>query len=312
MTNESFPKKEIMVGLDLPGLQVFCEIVESGSFTAAAARLGMGPPMVSKHVARLERQLGARLLNRTSRRMSLTEAGTLFHERARQAIDLLSVGATLVGQTTGVPRGELKVSAPVWCATARFARLIADYRARYPQVCLDLHLENRVVDLVGEGFDVALRMTVEPLQSLIARPLCAVAFHCVATPDYLRARQPHDDGEKLPPIELILPNYLQFDRLKFPTPEMRAVHTLPVAMRSSDTTLSYHACLAGMGAAFLPGWLVDDDLASGRLVQVFPTRDKPVGKMFAVYASRQHLAPKLRSFIDFLVDRLNMNAVRAP
>ena len=170
-----------MSTLDMTGLQVFCEIVDSGSFTAAGNCLGMAPPMVSKHLARLERSLAARLLNRSSRSMSLTEAGRLFHEQARQALDALDAGVAAVSQSTGQPRGELKVSAPVWIATARFARLIATYRDIYPDVRLDFYLENRMVDLVAEGFDLALRMKNDSSPGLISRPLCGVSFHCVAT-----------------------------------------------------------------------------------------------------------------------------------
>ncbi len=294
-----------MSELDLTGLRVFCEIVDAGSFTAAADRLGMAPPMVSKHVARLERQLRARLLNRTSRRMSLTEAGTLFHEQARQALGALDAGVASVGHATGGPRGELKVSAPVWCATARFARLIADYRLAYPEVRLDVHLENRMVDLVSEGYDLALRMTVEPTPSLIARPLCPITFHCVATPDYLRRSRAVDGAPPPPPLEIVLPNYLQFGRLKLPVPEMHAMLMQPVAMKSNDTTLIYHAVMAGMGAAFLLDWLVADDLANGRLAQVYPDQPALAGRLYAVYPSRRHLPPKLRSFVDFLAERLS-------
>jgi DNA-binding transcriptional LysR family regulator len=293
-----------MSELDLTGLRVFCAIVDAGSFTAAADQLGMAPPMVTKHLGRLEQHLGARLLNRTSRRMSLTEVGTLFLKQTRHALDALDAGIELAGRSSEAPRGELKISAPVWCATPRFAALLADYRREFPEVTLDLHLENRMVDLVSDGFDLALRMTVEPSPNLIARPLCAVAFHCVATPDYLRQVQPKDGAGKPIALEMILPNYLQFGRLKFPVPELEAVLSQPVAMKSSDSTLSYHAVMAGMGAAFLPDWLVADDLNSGRLEHVYHPNAKLAGTLFAVYASRQHLAPKLRSFIDFLVARL--------
>lgn len=306
---ESFPWKETMSELDLTGLRVFCGIVESGSFTAAADNLGMAPPMVSKHLGRLERHLGARLLNRTSRCMSLTEVGTLFLEQARRALDALDAGVQFAGQSSGAPRGELKISAPVWCATPSFAGLLADYRRECPEVTLDLHLENRMVDLVSEGFDLALRMTVEPSPNLIARPLCAVAFHCVATPAYLRQLSAEDGAGKSITLEMILPNYLQLGRLKLPVPELNAVLRQPVAMKSSDSTLNYHAVMVGMGAAFLPDWLVADDLNSGRLEHVYNPDAKLTGKLFAVYASRQHLAPKLRSFIDFLVRRLDSELV---
>lgn len=293
---------------DLIGLRVFCEIVESGSFTAAADRMGMAPPMVSKHLARLERSLCARLLNRTSRSLSLTEAGTLFHEQAVQALGAIDAGVALVGQSTGQPRGELKVSAPVWMATPRFASIIAQYRKACPEVRLDFHLENRMVDLVAEGFDLALRMKNDSSPNLISRQLCPVSFHCVATPDYLRRCAAQEQAGGAAALEMIMPNYMQFGRLKLAAADMHIAPGQPVAMRSSDTTLSYHTVMAGMGAAFLPDWLVADDLAKGSLTHVDGARQNFTGQLFAVYASRSHLPLKLRSFMDFLAARLAKDA----
>ncbi len=289
--------------LELTGLRVFQAIVEAGSFSAAADRLGMAPPMVSKHIARLERTLGARLLHRTSRSMSLTEAGTAFYEQGRQALELLDAAAASVGHGQNRPRGELRISAPVWCATPRFARLLADYRRACPEVRLDLHLDNRMVDLVSEGFDVALRMTAEPAPQLIARPLCQMAFHLVAAPGFQPGPDGGVDSGGAPrPIPMVMPNYVQLERLKNALQEGMHRH-IDAVMKSSDSTLSYHAVVAGMGAAFLPAWLVDDDLASGRLVQL-PGDAEFVGTLYAVYASRRQMPLKLRSFIDFLAERL--------
>jgi DNA-binding transcriptional LysR family regulator len=309
---ESVLETATMQDLDLNGLRVFREIVESGSFTAAADRLGIAASMVSKHLARLERQLGARLLNRTSRRMSLTEAGSLFHEQNRQALDVLDAAVASVGQASGAPRGELKVSAPVWCATPRFARMLADYRRECPEVRLDLHLDNRMVDLVSEGFDMALRMTTEPSQSLIARPLCPVTFHFVATPAYLREVGSLDEAAASRSLRMILPNYIPAERFKSPVPEINAAFKLPPVMKSSDNTLIYQAVLADMGAAFLPSWLVDEDLAAGRLALIHDARSSFTATLFAVYTSHRHLPPKLRSFIDFLVVRLGAPATQEP
>ncbi|EEF26751.1 HTH-type transcriptional regulator ptxR, putative [Ricinus communis] len=287
------------------GLRVFCEIVESGSLTAAGNRLGMAPPMVSKHLARLERSLAARLLNRTSRSMSLTEAGRLFHEQAMQALEMLDAGVASVSQASGPPRGELKISAPVWIATPRFAALIAEYQQRCPEVRLDVHLENRMVDIVAEGFDLALRMKNDASQSLISRKLCEVQFYCVATPAFLARSATKSEAGAAQLPAMIMPNNLQFGRPKMPAQGMFLAPDQPVAMRSNDTTLSYHAVLAGIGAAFLPGWLVADDLASGRLVHSGEADKSYQGQLFAVYPSRRHQALKLRSFIDFLVENMD-------
>ncbi|MES2037178.1 MAG: LysR family transcriptional regulator [Pseudomonadota bacterium] len=289
--------------LDISGIRVFREIVESGSFTAAADRLGMAAPMVSKHIARLERKLGARLLNRSSRSMSLTEAGKDFFAQGRQALDILDAAVASLAQESGPPRGELKISAPVWCANPGFARVLADFRENYPEVRLDLHLDNHMVDLVADGFDLALRATDEPSPALIARRLCKVDFHLVATPAFVKKLGTGKKEESIT-MAMILPNYVQLERFHLPIQTQGAPLKLDAIMKCSDTTLSYHCVLTGMGAAFLPEWLVDDDLASGRLQLVAGDEPGFSGNLYAVYASRRQMPPKLRCFIDFLIGRL--------
>ncbi|MCH8620984.1 LysR family transcriptional regulator [Undibacterium sp. TS12] len=287
--------------LDINGIRVFREIVEAGSFTAAADRLGMAAPMVSKHIARLERKLGARLLNRSSRSMSLTEAGKNFFEQGRQALDILDTAVASLAQAGGPPRGELKISAPVWCANAGFADLLAEFHSSYPEIRIDLHLDNHMADLVADGFDLALRVTDDPTPSLIARRVCSLKFHLVATPAFL-------DRQKLAgerrTIAMIMPNYVQLERLNLPSLANDPALKFNTIMKSSDTTLSYHCVLASMGAAFLPGWLVDHDLATGRLKTVGADGSGFDGNLYAVYASRRQMPAKLRCFIDFLLEKL--------
>lgn len=282
------------------GLQVFCEVVEAGSFSAAASRLSMSAPMVSKHVAQLEHTLGARLLHRTSRRQSLTEAGTVYYEQCRAALDTLQAAQAIIGQGTQVPRGQLKISAPVWCANRRFAELLNAYREQCPEVTIDIRLENRKVDLVADGFDLALRATRELSPVLIARPLCAVPFRFVASPAFVERHGMPQSPEDLARLGLIAPSYVNLDGLELFGPGGKARFSAGAVMRSDDTTLSYHAVHAGMGYAYLPEWLVADDLASGRLVRLLPGHSSDVPTLFAVYTSRQYMLPKLRSFIDFL------------
>jgi len=293
--------------LDISGIRVFREIVESGSFTAAADRLGMAAPMVSKHIARLERKLGARLLNRSSRSMSLTEAGKDFFAQCRQALDILDAAVASVAQESGPPRGELKISAPVWCANPGFARVLADFHENYPEVRLDLHLDNHMVDLVADGFDLALRATDEPSPALIARRLCKVDFHLVATPAFvngLDAGNKSENKSEAISTSMILPNYVQLERFHLPLQTGGVALKLDAIMKCGDTTLTHHCVLAGMGAAFLPEWLVGDDLASGRLQLLSGSEPGFAGNLYAVYASRRQMPPKLRCFIDFLIDRL--------
>lgn len=294
----------------LTSLRVFREVVESGSFTAAADRLGVSAPMASKHVAQLEKSLGARLLHRSSRHLSLTEAGAAWYEQSRRALDLLDAAEAAIGRKNEVPRGQLKVSAPVWCATPRFARVLADYRERCPEVLVDMHLENRKVDLTADGYDLALRATQEPSPALIARPLCRLQFHLVATPAYVaRAGLPATPAD-LAKLGAIVPSYVNLEGLALKGPGGRqAPLRLQPVLRSDDTNLTLHAVRAGMGMSFLPEWLVDDDLARGLLVKLVPDHAAPPVTLFAVYTSRQYMAPKLRSFIDFLGERLSVAAL---
>lgn len=289
----------------LTSLRVFRDVVEAGSFVAAAERLGISAPMVSKHIAQLEKALGARLLHRSSRHMSLTEAGQAWYEQSRRALDLLDAAEAAIGQKNEAPRGQLKVSAPVWCATRRIARVLADYRERYPEVLVDMHLENRKVDLAADGYDLALRATQEPSPALIARRLCKLQFHLVAAPAHLARTVVPTTPAELAKLGAIVPSYVDIEGLVLKGPGGRtAPLRLNPVMRSDDTTLTLHAVRAGMGMSFLPEWLVDEDLATGRLLRLVPDYAAPAVTLFAVYTSRQYMAPKMRSFIDFLGERL--------
>jgi DNA-binding transcriptional LysR family regulator len=295
----------------LTSLKVFCEIVEANSFSVAAERLSMSAPMVSKHVAQLEKGLGARLLHRTSRHLSLTEAGAVYFEQCKAALDTLQGAEASIGRSTQTPRGQLKLSAPVWCANRRFAEILFAYREKYPEVLVDIRLENRKVDLAAEGFDLALRATREPSAHLIARPLCPVPFLLVASPAYLKRHGTPQVPEDLARLGLIAPSYLNIDGMEIQGPGGKARVRSTVVMKSDDTTLSYHAVHAGLGFAYLPEWLVADDVAGGGLVRVLPHHSAPCPTLFAVYTNRHYLLPKLRSFIDFLGEALTQGAARS-
>jgi len=288
----------------LLSLKVFRDVVEAGSFVAAAKRLRLSPAAVTKHVAHLEASLGARLLNRTSRQVSLTEAGAVYFDQCRDALDTLAAAEAVIGGGADAPRGILKVTAPVWCANPFFARIMAGYRARYPDVVVDLRLENRKVDLVAEGYDLALRATREPSPTLIVKPLTDVQFYLVATPSYLgQVRRPRSlaDLSKYP---LILPAHTSFEALEFDGPNGLSRVKPQASFMTDNTTMDYHAMHAGLGIAFLPEWLVRDDLASGRVERVLPEYVPTRVPMYAAYTSRRYLTPKVRSFIDFLGQEL--------
>ena len=183
--------------------------------------------------------------------------------------------------------------------------MLAGYRERCPEVLVDMHLENRKVDLAADGYDLALRATQEPSPALIARPLCRLQFHLVASPQCIaRAGTPAVPAD-LAKLDAIVPSYVSIEGLALKDGRGRqAPLRLQPVMKSDDTTLTLHAVRAGIGMSFLPEWLVDEDLAQGRLVRLVPDYAAPAVTLFAVYTSRQYMAPKLRSFIDFVGDRL--------
>ncbi|MEZ2146268.1 LysR family transcriptional regulator [Bradyrhizobium sp. DN5] len=284
----------------LVSMRVFCLVAELKSFAAAAQRLRISPAMASKHVMQLEKRLGTRLLNRTSRRVSLSESGALYFEQARQMLDSLDEVEAAVSKATVVPRGTLRLTAPVWMANAIFAGVLADYQARYPDVRLDVDLSGRLVNLVEEGFDLALRATGAPDEALIARPITKVPFYLVAAPAFLkRAGRPATfadlSGQALLHYALYPGESFSFQGEHGP----ETVKLNPV-LRSANETLLHMAALEGMGLAFLPKWLVTDDIAAGRLEHLMSEQVIFEGKLFAVYPSRKYLSAKVRTFIDFI------------
>ncbi|RXH22072.1 LysR family transcriptional regulator [Bradyrhizobium zhanjiangense] len=284
----------------LVSMRVFCLVAELKSFAAAAQRLRISPAMASKHVMQLEKRLGTRLLNRTSRRVSLSESGALYLEQARQMLDSLDEVEAAVSKATVVPRGTLRLTAPVWMANAIFAGVLADYQARYPDVRLDVDLSGRLVNLVDEGFDLALRATGAPDEALIARPITRVPFYLVAAPAFLkRAGRPATfadlSGQALLHYALYPGESFSFQGEHGP----ETVKLNPV-LRSANETLLHVAALEGMGLAFLPKWLVTDDIAAGRLEHLMSEQVIFEGKLFAVYPSRKYLSAKVRTFIDFI------------
>ncbi|MGY3237315.1 MULTISPECIES: LysR family transcriptional regulator [unclassified Bradyrhizobium] len=283
----------------LISMRVFCLVAELKSFAAAAERLRISPAMASKHVMQLEKRLGTRLLNRTSRRVSLSESGTLYFEQTRQMLDSLDEVEAAVSKATVVPRGTLRLTAPVWMANTIFVGVLADYQARYPEVRLDVDLSGRLVNLVEEGFDLALRATGEPDEALIARPITRVPFHIVAAPAFLkRAGRPATFADLAGQALL---HYALYPGESFSYTGEQGPETVKLnpVLRSANETLLHAAALEGMGLAILPKWLVAEDIAAGRLEHVLPEHIGSV-KLFAVYPSRKYLSAKVRTFIDFI------------
>ncbi|CAB3764783.1 HTH-type transcriptional regulator DmlR [Burkholderia puraquae] len=286
-------------------MRVFCAVADHRSFAAAAKKLGLSPAMVSKHVMHLESSVGNRLLNRTSRHVSLTEAGALYFDLSKRMLEGLDEVEAAISNTTLTPHGTLRLSAPVWVASQRFSTLLADYHRRYPDVCLDMDLSGRIANLADEGLDLALRATApERLDpGLVARPIMQVRFCLVASPAYLRrSGRPKKIADLNGHALLRYSGMALNDRVTFDNADGRHTVTFRTVMQSENETLLHMAALHGMGLAFLPTWMVQDDVAQGKLKEVLPDMITVGTTLHAVYPSRKYLSAKVRSFIDFLAE----------
>jgi DNA-binding transcriptional LysR family regulator len=291
----------------LMSLRVFCTIAELKSFKGAADRLHISLAMASKHVMHLEKRLGTRLLNRTSRHISLTETGALYFNQAKQTLDALDEVEAAVSNVTVTPRGVLKLSAPVWFANAAMTRMLAEYQRRFPDVSFDIDLSGRIINLVDEGFDLALRATLPDRldPGLIARPLCELAFHMVASPAYLdRTGRPAKFSDLNGHALLLYAGLQSNGTMTLEGPQGSEAIKFRVVMESSNDTVLQLGALEGMGLAFLPRWVTDPDIAEGRLELVLPPAPIFSGTLYAVYPSRKYLSAKVRTFIDFLAQQM--------
>jgi DNA-binding transcriptional LysR family regulator len=266
----------------------------------------MSAAMASKHVMHLEQQLGARLLNRTTRRVAPTEAGREYYERLSQVLTELDEAEQAVGAASVVPQGRLRVSSLSAFGLSHVMAAVADYAAQYPQVTVDMTLSDRVVELIDEGFDVAIRASPGGLKSssLIARQIATAHLVLCASPAYLRR---HGTPKSI--ADLANHNYLQYagvSALEIATgdasPRVRLSGNLIVNHLEAQRVI----VLQGAGIAMLGTEVIGDDLVARRLVPLLvdevPPRELPI---HVVYASRRHLSAKVRSFVDFLAERFS-------
>lgn len=286
----------------LTSLSVFRSVVELKSFAGAARRLGLSPAMVTKHVMHLETRLNTRLLNRTSRHLSLTEAGALYFDQTRQTLDDLQAAENAVTRAAESVSGTLKLTAPAWMANPIFSQLLAQYRAQHPQLRLDIDLSGRQVNLVDEGFDLALRAAPKLADSLIARSLFKVPFYWVGTPAYLKAHGTPVRLSQLADHVVLAYSLIDFDAgISLVGKQGRETVRVQPALLSNSETLLYQAALQGMGLAGLPLWMIEHDLQQGKLKAVLPSYQPFVAEVFGVYPSRKYLSSKVRTFLDFFI-----------
>jgi len=289
----------------LDAMRVFVAVVERNGFSAAAQALDLSTAGVTRQIAALEKRLSTRLLNRTTRRVSPTSTGAAYYaECVRLLAEFDALEAGISAQALE-PSGRLRINAPVSYGIARLGPLLAGYRARYPQVELDLSLSDRLVDMVEEGYDVAIRITRQPNPALIARKLADAQISLCAAPAYLDAHGRPQQPEDLSAHQCLSYSYWAGGDA-WPLQGPRGEVSVPVrgSVRANNGDVLREAAIAGMGIILQPDFLVADALADGRLERVLPEWAVPGIGIHAVYTSRSHLAPKVRSFIDYLVEAL--------
>lgn len=288
----------------LAEMDAFVQVVDSGGFTEAARKMGLSKSAVSKHVSALEARLAVRLLNRTTRRVSPTEVGLAYYDRARVVLADAAEADSMVTAMQAVPQGSLRVSAPVSFGIHQLSEAVARFLCAYPQVDVNLVLDDRFAELVAEGFDVAVRIGVLEDSSLKARKLAETRRLLVAAPDYLARHGMPDRLEDLNAHRLLHYSNLStgnFWRLHTASGQERQIRVGGQLTANNGESLM-KAAEAGIGIALLPSFLLGDALTSGRLVEILPGRGPDTLGIHALFPQGRFPQPKLRAFVDFLVE----------
>jgi DNA-binding transcriptional LysR family regulator len=286
----------------LTSMKVFLQVVESGRFVAAAEHLNLSTANVSKHVMSLEKRLGVRLLNRSSRALSLTEPGRVYFERSKTIVDELETTELELGSLNTTPRGTLRITCPSWLATQRIADTLALYRQTYPDVVVDVSFEDRIVDLIQEGYDLALRVTPHP-ESLpadqVARPVRQMVFYVGASREYIKRNGAPKSLQDLGSHDLVAVGNLS--SWVFESADGKREVPARTVIRYHSMAGVAHAVAAGMGLARLPAHFFKDPQFKDVLTPVLT--DHPVWQttLYIVYASRKFVPLKIRTFADFLL-----------
>jgi DNA-binding transcriptional LysR family regulator len=292
--------------MDLNDILVFTKVVETRSFTGAAEQLGLPKSTVSRRLAQLEERLGVRLVQRTTRKLALTDIGQAYYERCARIVADVGAAEQLVTDMQATPRGRVRMTAPIDISTRYLGAICAGFTGAYPDVTVDLEATDRVVDLIEEGFDLAVRFGALPESTLIARRLCKIGSLLVATPAYLARRGTPATVEELE----------EHDRVLFtPSPRVQswvlsqgeATYEFgrPARFASNNIGAVHEAVLAGAGISVLTEFIVAADVSAGRLVPVLPDWHSRSVDAHAVYPARQNLPPRLSLFLDHLAQALD-------
>ena len=288
--------------LDLNLMAIFARVVEAGSFAEAARRLVTSRSVVSKAVTKLEKKLGARLLNRTTRHLSLTEIGSSFADHCTRMLEEAEQAEKLVASLNTEPRGTLRVSASVAFGTLHIAPALAEFLPLYPELAIDLTITDRWVNLAEEGYDLAIRVTNDPPPNWVARKLAPVRRKLCATPAYFKQR-----GVPKSPADLVMHNCLDYTRSgdqgrwHFTGPEGDISVPVTGPLHVDDDEALSQAVLGGLGISLLPTFIIGKDIQHERLQAVLSEYIPVDRDVYAMYLPTRHLPSKVRVFIDFLV-----------
>jgi len=284
-------------------MQTFAAVVDSGSFVKAADSLAMSKAAVSRYVGDLESRLGVRLLHRTTRRLSLTEEGQVFHARCKELLSGVDEAEAEITSGNADASGLVRLNAPVTFGIRHLAPLWGEFRALHPKVALDVTLTDRVVDLVEEGYDLAIRIATLPNSTLISKRLSTTRMVLCASPQYLKERGTPRHPSELVDHAIVAYSYWSTkDEWHFDGPQGKvSVRTQPCIHTNSGDTCR-EAALVHQGVILQPTFLVGEDLAAGTLVELMPEFKSIELGIYAVYPTRKHVSPKVRVLIDFLSD----------
>ncbi len=297
----------------LQSMRVFVKVADLGSFARAASALEISNAVATRHVADLEGRLGTRLLNRTTRSLSLTEAGQVYLERARQILDEIEDVEQMVVARSHAPVGTLRIVAPVVFGLHHLAPVLQTYMQRFPQVVPDLTLVDRRVDLVEESFDVGVVIAQQMRSaSVVTRRLTTGCMMVCATPEYLREHGVPTHPEQLAEHRsLSLPAAYGGDERVFTGPAGEIAVRPASLLIANNTEMLRQCALLGMGIAILPSYLAGSDIARGKLVPLLTDYRLPEIEINVVYPSRRHLPAKVRTFIDHLVEHFSQTPAGA-
>jgi len=286
----------------LTSMAVFARAVELGSFSAAAEALEMSSQLVGKHVRLLEQHLGVQLLNRTTRRQSVTSVGQSFYERAKNILAEVEAAESVAAETRAMPRGRLRINAPVSFGVHALAPKLPDYLKQFPEVSVELNLSNRFVDLIDEGYDAVFRVGDLADSVLMARKLAPYQLVLCASPVYLGNAPPLDRPQDLENHECIT-FAVSSTRYEWVFEGPEGCITVPIKSRLiiDNGEALRTAARAGIGLIFQPQELVKEDLHAGLLVELLPSFKAEAKPFHVLYAPDRRMTPKLRSFLDFAV-----------